>query len=244
LKQAKGVTGFFSFPPPGNEILPRTCPYNQEKKAVVCQGEPPFMNKPAVPSSHSGRRYVVAMMLGTTFSALAPAAISAAEETRGAITDISRYCTTCWRNARLEPDSWTDCTQEVFTRLLERVPTTAWDRVLQGEGEERRELMRAIDGVKKRSQRRRRWSNGLVELVADHRDLGESRVAEERELVHRAAAELLSPRQRRIVQLSFEGWSVQEIAKELKVPAERISDEKYKAVRKLKEHLCSPAKGA
>jgi DNA-directed RNA polymerase specialized sigma24 family protein len=37
--------------------------------------------------------------------------------------------------------------------------------------------------------------------------------------------------------LSFEGWSVHDIAHELRVPPERVSDEKYKAIRKLRDHF-------
>ena len=70
------------------------------------------------------------------------------ETTARAVTDVSRYCTACWRNARLPPDCWGDCTQEVLSRLLQRVPTAHWDRLLQGEGEERQEFLRAIDAVK------------------------------------------------------------------------------------------------
>src|SRR5713226_9577925 len=81
-------------------------------------------------------RYVVAMVLGTALTALGPTAGAAsAEETTRAVQDISRYCTTCWRNARLHPDCWPDCTQDVFSRLLERVPADGWDRVLRDEGE-------------------------------------------------------------------------------------------------------------
>ena len=47
-----------------------------------------------------------------------------------------------------------------------------------------------------------------------------------------------SPRQQAILRLSFEGWSVQEMAEELRTPPERVSDEKYKAIRKLRAHLC------
>src|SRR6266851_10418460 len=100
-------------------------------------------------------RYLAVVVLGTTLSALgtpAPVAAAASETTSRAVTDISRYCTTCWRNARLDPNSWDDCTQEVFTRLLERVSPDAWERVLKMEGDERREFFRAIDTVKKRSQ--------------------------------------------------------------------------------------------
>ncbi|MBV9125091.1 MAG: hypothetical protein JO112_17180, partial [Planctomycetes bacterium] len=74
--------------------------------------------------SSSGRRYLVAMVLGTALSALGSASATAADMpdvTARAVHDISRYCTACWRNARLHPDCWTDCTQEVFSRLVERV---------------------------------------------------------------------------------------------------------------------------
>ena len=192
------------------------------------------------PRKPGARRYVMAVVLGTALTALSPAAIPAHEATPDtasrAVGDISRYCTACWRNARLHPDSWTDCTQEVFQRLLERVPADSWDRVLQAEGEERREFMRAIDAVKKRSQRSRKFA-GSVEQAADPRHDPERRLQDDRDAVQQAARELLSPRQQRILQLSFEGWSVHEIAAELAMPPERVSDEKYKAVRKLREHL-------
>jgi RNA polymerase sigma factor (sigma-70 family) len=181
----------------------------------------------------------MAMVLGTTLTALGSArsqAAPAAEATARAVTDISRYCTACWRNARLHPDCWTDCTQEVFTRLLERVSPDDWTQVLKVEGEERREFLRAIDAVKKRTQRRRKPSS-LTEPVPDRRDLQERDRADEREQVRLASEELLSPRQQKILQLTVEGWSVQDIAGELQVPAERVSDEKYKAIRKLREHL-------
>jgi RNA polymerase sigma factor (sigma-70 family) len=182
----------------------------------------------------------VAVVLGTALTALAPGHVKAAspESMARAIADISRYCTTCWRNAHLPADCWTDCTQEVYQRLLERVPTGTWDRVLQADGEERRELVRAIDAVKKRTQRARKWTSA-VEGLADEGDARQQHLREEREVVHRAAASLLTSRQQRILQLSFEGYSVQEIAGQLQTSAERVSDEKYKAVRKLQAHLCS-----
>src|SRR5262245_15366169 len=187
-------------------------------------------------SASARQRLVVAVVMGTALSALGPAAANA-KETRDAtlrtVSAIDRYCTACWRNAHLDPNSWPDCTQEVFCRLLERVAPDAWGRVLSDEGEERREFLRAIDTIKKRSQRSRKWASGLIDTVADPRDREERRLADDREAVRQAAAELLSERQRRILQLSFQGWSVQEIAAELNVPAERVSDEKYKAVHKL-----------
>jgi DNA-binding NarL/FixJ family response regulator len=47
----------------------------------------------------------------------------------------------------------------------------------------------------------------------------------------------LSPRQDRIVELWTRGWSVPEIGESLGLPVARVSDEKYKALRKLENHL-------
>jgi len=192
------------------------------------------------PKHRSRKPYVMAVVLGTALSAFGPSQGvmgQTSEETLRAINDMNRYCTTCWRNARLPLDAWSDCTQEVFSRMLQRVPTDSWTQILATEGDERREFLRAIDAVKKRTQRARKYS-GAVDSVADRRDQKEVGLTEEREAVRQAASELLSGRQQRILQLSFEGWSVQEMADELGLPAERVSDEKYKAIRKLRAHLC------
>ena len=186
----------------------------------------------------SRRPFVVAMVLGTALSAFPAeqAQVAPAAPPDRTISDVSRYCTACWRNARLPISSWNDCTQEVFRRLLERVPSAAWGRMFGDNSDERREFVRAIDAVKKREQRARKGS-GSLDGVADRRDRDADRRADERELVSSAAANLLTPRQQRIVQMSFEGWSVQDMAGELNLSAERVSDEKYKAVHKLRSHL-------
>lgn len=190
------------------------------------------------------QQYVMAVVLGTALTTLANNSANAAESTSPdrAISDISRYCTACWRNARLHPDSWNDCTQEVLVRLLERVAPATWGSILKVEGEERRELLRAIDTVKKRSRRQRVWSSRCLEAVADRHELRERRLSDERDAV-RIAANRLSTRQQRILQLSVEGFSAQEIAEQLRLPPERVSDEKYKAVRKLRDYLADANNG-
>ncbi len=188
---------------------------------------------------HPKGRYLVAVVLGTALSAFSPGREALADTSPAnleTIADMGRYCTACWRNAHLPADAWGDCTQEVFSRLLERVPTGQWRQALTADGEEHREFLRAIDAVKKRTQRARKWSAGLDGL-ADRRDEHARHLRDDREAVHQAAAELLTPRQQRILQLSFEGWSVQDLAGELQLPPERVSDEKYKAIRKLRAHL-------
>jgi RNA polymerase sigma factor (sigma-70 family) len=175
------------------------------------------------------------MVLGTTLTAMGGAAPATEVNTR-AITDISRYCTACWKNARLHPDAWSDCTQEVLCRLLERVSPDIWDKILQTEGDDHRELIRAIDAVKKRTQRARKHLDS-VEFAPDRRDPENRRLQNDRDAIRYASDLVLSQRQSRIVQLSLEGWSVHDLAEEMGISAARISDEKYKAVRKLSDCL-------
>jgi RNA polymerase sigma factor (sigma-70 family) len=194
------------------------------------------MKSESGPKSRKRRPYMMAVVLGTALSAFGQSQAQAAPTE--AIQDISRYCTACWRNARLPADRWGDCTQEVFRRLLDRVPTEEWSRLLGSEGEERREFLRAIDAVKKRTQRDARRTTNLVSVVSDSRDSDTRTRSVEREAVAQAADELLTDRQKQILQMSFEGWSVHDMAAALTMPAERISDEKYKAIGKLRAHFC------
>ncbi len=179
----------------------------------------------------------MAVVLGTALSSFAPPAASAAGVR--AISDISRYCTACWRNARLHPDAWSDCTQEVFCRLLDRVNPAEWGQVLTDEGQERRELIRAIDAVKKRNQRGRKMISGEADTFADRQEARQRRLAVDRSAVQEAGVRLLSQRQQQVVKLSLDGWSVHDIAAELRLPPERVSDEKYKAIQKLRAHFRS-----
>jgi RNA polymerase sigma factor (sigma-70 family) len=188
------------------------------------------------PTGQTRRQYLAAVVLGTALAAVGPSSTASAHDISGqAIQDISRYCTACWRNARLPVDRWGDCTQEVLRRLLERLEPRAWDQVLTREGEERKEFIRAIDTVKKRTQRERHQSALLEDgtaVAGANRDYWE-----EKDALRQAAGELLSQRQQNILRMMSEGWSVADIAQELASTPERISDEKYKAIQKLRAHF-------
>jgi RNA polymerase sigma factor (sigma-70 family) len=184
------------------------------------------------------RPYLMAVVLGTALAATGPESVADASEiSPRAITNISRYCTACWRNARLPPDQWSDCTQEVLTRLLRNLSAESWEQVLGDETEERREFIRAIDAVKKRYQRGRWQSAALPELVADHRAHQARERNEEREAVCDAAERVLSLRQQRILQLLCDGHNIAAIANEMSMSPQRVSDEKYKAIQKLRTYL-------
>ena len=193
-----------------------------------------------IPSAAARSRSVmVAVVLGTALSAAtghaAVPTLSAAVEA-DPVRDITRYCQVCWRNARLPADRWDDCTQQVFARLLERVDVAKWHTLLKDDAEDRREFIRAIDAVKKRTQRARKYVE-VSSDISDNRDRADAHLREQREAVYQAADVVLSPRQRKIVELSADGWAVPDIAAELKTTPERVSDEKYKAIRKLRDHL-------
>ena len=57
------------------------------------------------------------------------------------------------------------------------------------------------------------------------------------EILEAARQAVLTPRQDRIVELWTRGWTVPEIGEALNLPVARVSDEKYKALRKLEHHL-------
>jgi len=180
---------------------------------------------------------MAAVVVGTALSALGgDAKASAPQPGPDAVTDISRYCQVCWRNARLHPDSWQDCTQEVLVRLLQTVEPDKWGGLLKQENDDRREFLRAIDAVKKRTQRARK-NSGLADEVADRRFGPESARNELHEELDKASHKVLSQRQKQILRLTCDGWSIPEIADELSTSVERISDEKYKAIRKLRKEI-------
>ena len=92
----------------------------------------------------------------------------------------------------------------MFVRLLERVEADKWGTVLvDSETDERREFLRAIDAVKKRTQRARKFA-ALSPEIAERRPVSNA-TRDDREAVAKAAAENLSPRQRRILELTADG---------------------------------------
>ncbi len=180
---------------------------------------------------------VMAMVLGTALSTIDPSRTTASVPSPEAIQDITRYCQVCWRNARLPVDRWPDCTQEVFVRLLASIDPQNWSRVMHRDGEERREFLRTIDAVKKRTQRSRNYAPLAEGGNAQPADARIGTQPEDWEEIDRLADRVLSTRQRAILRLTREGWTVPEIAQELNTSVERVSDEKYKAIRKLRHQL-------
>jgi DNA-binding NarL/FixJ family response regulator len=168
------------------------------------------------------------------------AALSAQASETDLVRDIQRYCTVCWRNAHLDPTLWEDCTQEVCCRLLAkaRAGQLELNQVMADDTPERRELVRAIDMVRKRVQRAKRHLP-LDPVITPSVDV--DRKNRERfelgEILETARRAVLSTRQDKILELWMRGWTVPEIGEELEMALARVSDEKYKALRKLEQYL-------
>ncbi len=152
------------------------------------------------------------------------------------IHQIERYCTVSWRNAGIDQQDWPDCTQQALQELLERVSQNQLQTAMRNNGSpERRELNRTVWRTIKRWQRAPR----PAQLEASYLP-GQSEQANGAwEEVMTAARKHLSRRQIQILELTRDGWQASEIAGKLDMSAARVSDEKYKAIRKLRDQLTS-----
>ena len=156
-----------------------------------------------------------------------------------AIQQIERYCTASWRNAGIDPQEWQDCTQQTLTELLQRVSRCRLAKAIgDASSPERRELNRTVWRMVQRWRRSPRWfpyhdgaGTGGKSIVSD---LDGREVWED---IMTAARQCLSVRQQRILRLTRDGWRTAEIAQKLHLSPARVSDEKYKAIGRLRAHL-------
>jgi RNA polymerase sigma factor (sigma-70 family) len=119
--------------------------------------------------------------------------------------------------------------------LLSRVPPERLPIVFaERDSTERRELHRAV------WRTLQRWRRAPKSQPLDGQALVERRPAELRDDRSEAVAAVwhtITPRQQQVLTLWSQGYSIREIARKLGVPAPRISDEKYKALEKLRDQL-------
>lgn len=180
----------------------------------------------------------VAMAAAVGGSALGSTALGssaqAAPPEASTINQIERYCTVSWRNAGIAPQDWPDCTQQALQELLERVSSNQLQVAMQNnQSHERQELNRTVWRTIKRWQRAPRPAQLEESYVGGTNDSRQDAWDE----VMAAARQHLSKQQRRILKLTREGWQTHEIAHELDLTPARVSDEKYKAIRKLRAQL-------
>jgi RNA polymerase sigma factor (sigma-70 family) len=157
------------------------------------------------------------------------------------VQQLERYLTTSWRNAQIAEQDWSDCTQQAMTELLERVPQPRFTQIFdRPDVDDRRELNRAVWRTVQRWRRRRKCSPLQADThAATHGAASPSDMLQRREIQEQLDQALanLSYRQQQILRLWSQGHTVAEISEQLQMPAPRVSDEKYKAIRKLRQML-------
>lgn len=154
---------------------------------------------------------------------------------------ISAYCARSWQNAGIARQDWNDCTQEVYSRLLARVREKDMRRIFDDDqSPERRELNRAIWATAQR------WRRAPRQVALNGDDTRPERVdtwPEKMETLSRVERAMdsgdarLTPTQRQIVKRWTDGESISGIADSLDMTPARVSDEKYKAIQKLRSHF-------
>ena len=110
---------------------------------------------------------------------------------------------------------------------------------MRGEGEEHARFLRAIDAVKKRTQRALRRSRNLNDVVPDDRDEADQARVESRDAV--PASGLRAIQSPTAADCANElRWLVSQRDRDPASHSRRnaVSDEKYKAIRKLRVSFC------
>ena len=169
----------------------------------------------------------------------ADAAESQPQHASRTLRQIESYCTTSWRNSQIPRAEWSDCSQQAFAELLERVPRNRLAKaVLDSESMERRELNRTIWRIIKR------WSRAIRHVSLGRSDWPDpstihppAQEGDRVEAILRIAAERLTPRQQQILACLRDGQSIAAISNRLAIPTQRVSDEKYRAIQKLRRYV-------
>jgi DNA-binding CsgD family transcriptional regulator len=191
--------------------------------------------------SHSGlgpSATVASPIADATAPASDPASFSSG------LTQLDRYLSRAWYRAGIPVQMHEDCSQAVFTTLLQRLGRQQFDGligevghlgikdVFSRETDEGADFFRAVDMVKKRAQRQR------VFLPIDAVDVPASPSHSDTQTWHEALRETidqsLSPREAGLINETLMGKTPAEIALHSGVTPKTISNEKTRVVQKLR----------
>ena len=162
------------------------------------------------------------------------------------LAQLDRYLGRCWTRAGVSPQSYDDCTQGVYATLLQTWGRGPFDELLAEVGDtgiraalsrdtpEGPDFFRAIDTVKKRAQREKSFASldASTDVAA-----GDGASASWRTALQEAIARNLSPREANLIQLTLQGESPADIALQWGVAPKTVSNEKTRAIQKLREAL-------
>lgn len=169
------------------------------------------------------------------------------EAVRSGLAQLDRYLGRAWARAGIAPQAFEDCTQAVYVTLLQNLGRRGFDRLAADVGwhgiravlnwgtADGPDFFRAVDMVKKRSLRLKSFQ------ALDERQAGPAAsdgvAADRRGALHEAIARTLSPREAALIRGTLAGKTPAEIAQDWGVAPKTVSNEKTRALQKLRAAL-------
>ena len=173
-----------------------------------------------------------------------------AADVSAGLSQLDRYLGRAWYRAGLAPQQHDDCTQAVYTSLLQTFGRDRFDQllaevghfgikdVLSRETADGPDFFRAIDTVKKRAQRERSFQSlDTLDLASSNRPDESS--TDWKSTLQEAIHSSLSPREAALIQATLQGETPAEIAQQWGIAPKTVSNEKTRALQKLREVLTS-----
>ena len=166
------------------------------------------------------------------------------------LAQLDRYLARAWFRAGISAQQHDDCTQAVYTSLLQTFGRDRFDQllgevgqfgirdVLSRETADGPDFFRAIDTVKKRTQRERSFQT-LDAVDSASLNRGDGSASDLKSSLQEAILSSLSPREAALIQATLQGETPAEIAQQWGIAPKTVSNEKTRALQKLRDVLVS-----
>ena len=168
-----------------------------------------------------------------------------AQTVAAGLTQLNRYLNRAWYRAAIPTQLHDDSTQAVYVTLLQNLGSVRFNSLLADIGQngirdvlsretaDGPDFFRAIDTVKKRAQREKTFQplDSIDVASASSTDSSQSGALQE------AIAQTLSPREASLIHDTLMGKTPAEIASQWGVAPKTVSNEKTRAIQKLREAL-------
>ena len=163
------------------------------------------------------------------------------------LSQLDRYLSRTWSRAGVAAQSHDDCTQGVYASLLQTWGRRPFEELLSEVGSsgiratlsrdtpEGPDFFRAIDTVKKRAQREK--THASLDAGADVAASSDASAETWRGALQEAIARNLNAREADLIQHTLRGETPAEIALQWGVAPKTVSNEKTRAIQKLREAL-------
>ncbi len=199
----------------------------------------------------SGAAWDAALVASQLHELLGPATDGGDDADASAgLSQLDRYLARAWFRAGIPAQQHDDCSQAVYTTLLQGLGRGRFDHllgevgqfgirdVLSRETAEGPDFFRAIDTIKKRAQRERSFQPlDAVDSSSLNRPDGSQ--AELKRTLQEAILRSLSPREAALIQATLQGETPAEIAQQWGIAPKTVSNEKTRAIQKLRDVLAS-----